>query len=533
MNRPLSNASLALVALMAVGQGPASAQAARANGEPSAPAAPVMLKGPVERIAVHGKSLEGNLMKETAAPEVSIYLPPSYASERNRRYPVVYLLHGYTNSDLGYFGPTGRQLHVIAERVFGAGSAKEMILVMPNCMNAYGGCMYSNSVTAGDWEGYIADDLVSYIDSHYRTLATRASRGLAGHSMGGYGTLRIAMKRPDVFSAIYALSSCCLNEGTVRPPRDGAPSAAESVKTVEEARGNRAAQGTLARAAAWAPNPANPPFYLDLPTRNGEVQPGVAVKWAANSPVAMLDQYVVNLKKYKAIALDVGLQDNLITSNQVFIDGLKRYGVAHTFQTYEGDHGNRIPQRLEEHVLPFFFKNLAFDAPAPSLTWRPRTNAAPSPVPPGVAKPSTTEAAAIAEVLAVEQAMEAAVVRQDVAFLERVLAPTVVFTHGDGWVNGGAPLKVDSKATWIEWVKRQPAPYWYRDLDHVQVELHGDIAITVGRYFYQPRVANQTAANHQEVWFERVYAKRNGQWQHLSHRTIKGPLPTSEATGTH
>jgi len=358
-----------------------------------APAPAVALKGTLERIKVHGKSLEGNLMKETADPQVSIYLPPSYNTDRTRRYPVVYLLHGYTNSDLGYFGADGRQLHVIAERVFGAGAAREMILVMPNCMNAYGGCMYSNSVTAGDWEGYVAEDLVSYMDSHYRTLATPASRGLAGHSMGGYGTLRIAMKRPDVFSAIYALSSCCLNEGTVRPPGDTAPSAAESVRTVEEARGNRAAQGTLARAAAWAPNPANPPLYLDLPIRNGEVQPGVAVKWAANSPVAMLDQYVVNLKKYKAIALDIGLQDNLIASNQVFIEGLKRYGVAHTWETYEGDHGNRIPQRLEEHVLPFFSKNLVFDAPAPSLTWRPRTNAAPSPVPPGVAKPSTAEAA--------------------------------------------------------------------------------------------------------------------------------------------
>ena len=196
----------------------------------------MVLNGTLERIKVHGKSLEGNLMKEPPAPEVSIYLPPSYAKEPNRRYPVVYLLHGYTNSDLGYFGPTGRQLHLIAERVFGAGSAREMILVMPNCMNAYGGCMYSNSVTAGDWEGYVADDLVGYMDSHYRTLASRASRGLAGHSMGGYGTLRIAMKRPDVFSAIYALSSCCLNEGTVRPSRDGAPSAAESIKSIEEAR---------------------------------------------------------------------------------------------------------------------------------------------------------------------------------------------------------------------------------------------------------------------------------------------------------
>ena len=334
-------------------------QAAQAPA--AAAPAPVVLKGKLERIKVHGKSLDGNLLGETASPEVSIYLPPSYQTDRNRRYPVVYLLHGYTGTDLGYFGPTGRQLHVIAERVFASGGAREMILVMPNCMNAYGGCMYSNSVTAGDWEGYVADDLVAYMDKNYRTIPSREARGLGGHSMGGYGTIRIGMKRPDVFAALYALSSCCLNEGNVRPGRGGQPSAAESIRSVEEARGNRGAQGTLARAAAWAPNPKNPPLYLDLPTRNGEVVPAVAVKWAANSPVAMLDQYVPNLKKYKAIALDIGLQDGLITGNRLLVERMEAFGVPHTFETYEGDHGNRIPQRLEEKVLPFFSKQLSFE----------------------------------------------------------------------------------------------------------------------------------------------------------------------------
>ena len=332
-----------------------------APGAQGAPAAPVVLKGKLERVKVRGASLQGNLMGESAEPEVSIYLPPGYATDPSRRFPVVYVLHGYTGTDLGYFGPGGRQLHVIAERVYASGAAKEMILVMPNCMNAYGGCMYSNSVTTGDWEGYVADDLVGYMDKNYRTLATRESRGLAGHSMGGYGALRLAMKRPDVFSSIYALSSCCLNEGNVRPGRDGQPSPAEAIKTVEEARGNRGAQGTLARAAAWAPNPSKPPLYLDLPTKNGEVQPEVAVKWAANSPVAMLDQYVPNLKRLKALALDIGLQDTLISGNKVFVEGLTRFGIKHTFETYEGDHNNRIPQRLEEKVLPFFSQQLSFD----------------------------------------------------------------------------------------------------------------------------------------------------------------------------
>ena len=75
--------------------------------------------------------------------------------------------------------------------------------------------------------------------------------------------------------------------------------------------------------------------------------PAVAVKYAANSPVAMLDQFVPNLKKCTAIAIDIGLQDTLLASNQVMVARLKRFGVPHTFETYEGDHRNKVMQRLE------------------------------------------------------------------------------------------------------------------------------------------------------------------------------------------
>ena len=99
------------------------------------------------------------------------------------------------------------------------------------------------------------------------------------------------------------------------------------------------------------------------PTRNGEVVPEVAERWAAGSPVALLDQYVANLKKFKAIALDIGLDDGLITSNRVLVERMKRFGIPHTFETYEGDHGNRISERIEQRVLPFFSTHLAFEQP--------------------------------------------------------------------------------------------------------------------------------------------------------------------------
>lgn len=161
---------------------------------------------------------------------------------------------------------------------------------------------------------------------------------------------------------------------------------------------------------------------------------------------------------------------------------------------------------------------------------RPKTGAALTPVPIGAPVPSDADRAKIAEVLAFEKQMEAAVVRGDVKFLDRALSPDFLFTHGDGWVDGGAPLKVDTKATWLEYVAKQPPPYIYRELDHVQVELHGDIALTIGRYLYLPRPNSpHPTTNHLYVWFERVYQKQNGEWKHLSHRTTKGPIREDDA----
>jgi ketosteroid isomerase-like protein len=126
-----------------------------------------------------------------------------------------------------------------------------------------------------------------------------------------------------------------------------------------------------------------------------------------------------------------------------------------------------------------------------------------------------------ADVLAFEREMEAAVVRGDVAYLDKVCAKDFSFTHGDGWTTGGAPLRVENKEQWLAAVGK--APYLYRTLDSVKVEMHGDIAITYGMY----KARNKNAAANRggfTVWFERVYAFRNGAWQYLSHRTVHGPI---------
>ena len=125
-----------------------------------------------------------------------------------------------------------------------------------------------------------------------------------------------------------------------------------------------------------------------------------------------------------------------------------------------------------------------------------------------------------AEVLAFERDIEAAVVRGDVAFVDAASAPTFTFTHGDGWTTGGEPIRVDSRADWLATVAN--APYASRALDSVRTELHGDVVITYGRYV--GRFKNAPPGRRLfTVWYQRVYAKRDGRWQYLSHRTVDGP----------
>ena len=316
---------------------------------PSAPA------GTLNQITVHGQSLVGNLSGDSADRAVFVYLPPSYTVAKSRRYPVLYDLHGYSLTAERWVGILKAREAI--DRAIASGKVREMIVVFPDAMSAHNGSMYSSSVTTGDWETFIAHDLVSYIDSHYRTRAKRDSRGLSGHSMGGYGAFRIGMKRPDVFSVLYPMSSCCLSARGVTP----ADAALEQVKTLDEAgKLQRGARTTLAASAAWAPDPQNPPFYLDLPTKGGMPDASVLARYAANAPQVMLPQYVPNLKQYRAIQMDVGLQDPLFKDNQEMDRLLTEFSIPHSYETYEGNHVDHIPERFEQNVLPFFSEHLVF-----------------------------------------------------------------------------------------------------------------------------------------------------------------------------
>jgi len=193
-----------------------------------------------------------------------------------------------------------------------------------------------------------------------RFLSAKAG-GLVGHSMGGYGATRIGMKHSDVFGSLYIMSPCCLSARAAGSLKLEDEKALAAVKTAEDsAKLGFFQRAQLATAAAWSPDPKNPPLYLDLPMKDGTVQPDVLAKWAANAPLAFVDQYIGNLGQYRAIAIDVGDQDGLRIDTGKLHDVLDKYGIANSFEVYEGTHTSKVADRFQNHVIPFFSRNLCF-----------------------------------------------------------------------------------------------------------------------------------------------------------------------------
>jgi S-formylglutathione hydrolase len=318
--------------------------------------------GTVERIKVHGRLLEGNLDGDSPDRDVSIYLPASYQKDKSRRYPVIYFLHGFTDSDDKWFNGPNHWINLptVLNKAFSEPGNREMIFVMPNAFTKYEGSFYGSSIDTGDWEGFVSQELVAYVDSHYRTLAQSSSRGLAGHSMGGYGTVRIGMKHPEVFSSIYSLSPCCLGNSDLQMS-DAFKIAAEVTNPEQIHSTPFFAKAQLAVAAAWSPNPNNAPMYIDLPFKDGKLQPLIAAKWAANAPMALLDQYIPEIKQLKGLAMDVGDKDGLGPGLKLFDEALNEYKIPHSYEVYPGDHLNHIGDRIETKVVPFFTRNLKFE----------------------------------------------------------------------------------------------------------------------------------------------------------------------------
>jgi enterochelin esterase-like enzyme len=301
---------------------------------------------------MHSPAMEGNVEGNSADRTVLVVTPPGYDENSNKRYPVVYFLHGYWSTPQGY-----QDMAAFEKAVQGAAEeGNAVILVMPDGHSKLRGGFYSNSPTVGNYQDFVGVDLVKWVDANYRTIARREGRGLSGHSMGGYGTLRLGMTYPETFDSLFVMSACCLAPMSITAENAARIEAMTDEDAAEADFGGLASVSTL---ATWAPDPDNPPLYVDTGlTEDGKIDPLVNAKLAANAILAMVPGHLPALKSFDAIALDIGDKDFLLSQNVKLHEELTRFGVEHSWTTYDGDHGNRIAARIRSELLPFFASQL-------------------------------------------------------------------------------------------------------------------------------------------------------------------------------
>jgi pimeloyl-ACP methyl ester carboxylesterase len=255
---------------------------------------------------------------ENPTRRVTIYLPPDYDNTTNR-YPVIYYLHGFTWSDSLQIARD--HFNELLDKAIATGKIRPVIVVMPNQHTLYKGSWYTNSTLTGNWADFTAKDLVKFIDGKYRTIAANESRGITGHSMGGYGAIKIGMQFPDVFLSVYALSPGFLGYMKDFGPNSSTFKRANEIRTQEELNNPKSwndlfANCVVAMGRTFSPNLNKPPFYADIPfTYEGaklNVNYEILELWNKNSPIEMADDYVDNLRKLKALKLDWGRNEEVL-----------------------------------------------------------------------------------------------------------------------------------------------------------------------------------------------------------------------------
>jgi enterochelin esterase-like enzyme len=166
------------------------------------------LMGSVETPWLQSRVLAGNLPGDPTERMLPVYLPPGYA-DGSERYPVIYVLAGHGGSGPLELNspPWGESFPERLDRLITTGKAPPVIAVLPDCFTIFGGAQYLNTAALGQYEDYLIDELVPYVDANYRTLADRAHRGITGKSSGGYGAMVQAMRHPETSTSSSGCST--------------------------------------------------------------------------------------------------------------------------------------------------------------------------------------------------------------------------------------------------------------------------------------------------------------------------------------
>jgi S-formylglutathione hydrolase FrmB len=314
------------------------------------------LAGRVDEQVITSELLRGNPLGDPHERPVWVYLPPGY-DDTDERYPAVYVIQGYTGHVAMWANrtPFRQPFLETADQVFAAGQAPPCVVVFVDAWTGYGGSQFVDSPATGRYHSYLCDEVVPWVDGHYRTIADRESRAITGKSSGGFGAMITPMLRPDLFGALATHAGDALYEYCYLP---------EFAEAVRHLRGydgdiwrwwddfrsrtaftkpeDSALLTALGCSAAFSPGDDGRPV-LPFDPRSGDLRHDVWDRWLAWDPVQMAEAYADALRSQRAIWVDAGTKDDffLDLGAQAFRDELRRVGVDDDrvhFELFEATH---------------------------------------------------------------------------------------------------------------------------------------------------------------------------------------------------
>ena len=305
--------------------------------------------------------LRHNPLGDSPTRRVPVYLPPGY-DDSATRYPVVYLLTGFTGRGTILLNDSAfdENIQERLDRLILASEVQPMIVVMPDCFTRYGGSQYLNSSATGRYEDYLIEELIPFIDQHYRTRAEAGYRAIAGKSSGGYGALVQAMRHPDLFGALACHSGdmyfdYCYKPDFVKFLNATGRLSLQSPEALHQFLADFSPKmhpkpanffdvlHIAAMSACYSPNPTAPcGFDLPFDPITGELRPEVWQRWLDHDPITMIraEKHVEALRQMKLVYLDCGNRDEyaLHYGARIFCQRLAQLNIPHFYEEFDGGH---------------------------------------------------------------------------------------------------------------------------------------------------------------------------------------------------
>ncbi len=325
-------------------------------------------KGRYEEVIFESEALKGNPLGDPHQRPLWIYLPPGYDDDPARRYPAVYIIQGLTGQLDMWRNRSAfrRNFPELADDLFARGEAPPCILVWVDCWTSLGGSQFLDSPATGRYHTYLCEEIVPWVDAHYRTLAAREHRAITGKSSGGYGAMLTPMLRPDLWGGFAthagdALFELCYQRDFARVVRALRDSYGGSYQRFWEDFRSRPAfskesDGDLLNVwcmAACYSADVDGSVHLPFDVATGQLRPEIWERWLAWDPVRMVPIHAEALRSMKAIYIDAGKRDEyyLDLGAEAFRRALAEIGVTDVFfELFEARHGSieyRYPLSLK------------------------------------------------------------------------------------------------------------------------------------------------------------------------------------------